>query len=80
MTLVRVLLAQNTPLSRRHAAQVLSELYHYYTTIHYTAVEIEVLALQSLLYQAQDHTQAALDALQRAIELAEPGGFHTRLC
>ena len=75
LTLVRILLAQNTPLSRQHASQVLSELYSYYTAIHYTAVVIEVLALQSLLYQAQDHTQAARDALQRAIELAEPGGF-----
>ena len=75
LTLARILLAQDTPNSRQQAGQVLSELYDYYTAIHYTSVVIEVLALQALLYQAQDHAQAALDALQRAIELAEPGGF-----
>jgi LuxR family maltose regulon positive regulatory protein len=74
LTLARILLAQNTPHSRRKAAQVLSEQYSYYTAIHYTSVVIEVLALQSLLYQAQDHAQLALDTLQRALALAEPAG------
>ena len=75
LTLARILLAQDTPNSRRQAGQVLSELYDYYTGIHYTSVVIEVLALQALLYQAEDREQAALEALRQAIELAEPGGF-----
>ena len=75
MTLARILLAQDTPNSRRQAGQILSELYDYYTGIHYTSVVIEVLALQALLYQAEDREQAALEALRQAIELAEPGGF-----
>lgn len=75
LTLVRVLLAQNTPVSRQRAGQVLSELYEYFTGLHYTSVVIKTLALQALLEQAQDHAQSALDALRRAIELAEPGGF-----
>ena len=53
LTLARILLAEDTPLSRQHAGQVLSELYDYYTSIHYTSVVIEVLAVQALLYQAE---------------------------
>jgi LuxR family maltose regulon positive regulatory protein len=36
---------------------------------------IEVLALQALLDDAQDDQVGALDKLERAIHLAEPGGF-----
>jgi LuxR family transcriptional regulator, maltose regulon positive regulatory protein len=36
---------------------------------------IEILLLQSLAYQAQDHLQLALAALERALALAEPQGF-----
>jgi len=36
---------------------------------------IEILALQSLALQAQDATLRALDALERSLALAEPGGY-----
>ena len=67
-------MAQNTPSSRQQAGQVLSEMYDYFTSIHYIAIVIEVLALQALLDQAEGREKAALAALQQALELAEPGG------
>ena len=75
LTLARVLLAEDTPRSRQRAGQVLATLYDIYTSIHYTAVVIEVLAVQALLYQAEGDEQAARGALQQALDLAEPGGF-----
>jgi LuxR family maltose regulon positive regulatory protein len=36
---------------------------------------IEILVLQSLALQAQDTTLRALDALERSLALAEPGGY-----
>jgi LuxR family maltose regulon positive regulatory protein len=75
LTLARILLAQDTPRSRQKAGQVLSELYAYSTSLHYTSVVIEVLALQALLHQAEDQPQTALDSLQRALDLAEPAGI-----
>jgi LuxR family maltose regulon positive regulatory protein len=75
LTLVRILLAQNTPQSREQARRALSQLYDYFTSLHYTSVIIEVLALQALLYQAEGREQIALEALRQSIALAEPGGF-----
>ena len=74
-TLVRILLAQNTAASRSRAGQVLADLRDYYTSIHYTVVLVEVLGLQALLEQAEGRVEAALATLQRAIDLAEPGGI-----
>ncbi len=75
LTLARVLLAEDTPHSRRRAGQVLSLLYDTYTSIHYTVVVIEVLAVQALFYQVEGDVQAALEILQQSLDLAEPGGF-----
>jgi LuxR family maltose regulon positive regulatory protein len=75
LTLVHILLAQNTPASRRQARQMLSTSYDYYTSIHHTALRIDVLALQAVLYQTERNEPAALDALAQALALAEPGGY-----
>jgi LuxR family transcriptional regulator, maltose regulon positive regulatory protein len=75
LTLIRILLAQNTPASRQQAGKILPTLYDYFTSIHYTFVRIEVLALQALLYQTEGKESAALAALESALVLAEPGGF-----
>ena len=75
LTLAQVLLAQDTPAGRQQARQLLLEMNDYFTSIHYTAIVIRVLALQALLYDAEGEKQATLDALERSIGLAEPGGF-----
>jgi LuxR family transcriptional regulator, maltose regulon positive regulatory protein len=75
LTLPKVLLAINTPASRQQAAEVLSRLYDFVTATHSTRFTIEVLALQALLHDAQGDERAALALLERAVSLAEPGGF-----
>jgi LuxR family maltose regulon positive regulatory protein len=75
LALPKVLLALDTAASRRQAADLLPQLRRFVQTIHNTRFLIEVLALQALLHQAQGEQSAALDALQQAITLAQPGGF-----
>lgn len=43
--------------------------------IHSTRFQIEVLALQALLYDSRGEGSAALKRLAKALGLAEPGGF-----
>jgi LuxR family maltose regulon positive regulatory protein len=44
-------------------------------TAGWTALAIEILALQAIAYQMQDDTNRAMATLERALTLAEPGGF-----
>ena len=74
LTPARIQIAQNTPASLQRAGQSLSDLYDYFTSIHYTSVVIEVLAVQALLHQVEGRQPAASAALKQAIVLAEPGG------
>ena len=46
-----ILLAQDTPASRQQARQLLAQMDDYFTSIHYTVIRIQVLALQAMLYQ-----------------------------
>ncbi len=71
----QILLAQDTPLSRRRARRLLSEMDEYFTSIHYATVRIRALALQAMLFSAEGDEKQALTALQQSIALAEPGGF-----
>jgi LuxR family maltose regulon positive regulatory protein len=71
----KIRLAQNTPASRREAAEALSRLYDFVTRTHNTRFTIEVLALQALLQDAQGDQRAALALVRQAVLLAEPGGF-----
>jgi len=73
LLLVKVLLAQDTTVSRKQAADLLAKLYDH--VLNDKRFMIEVLALQALLDDAQGDQAAALDKLERAIHLAEPGGF-----
>jgi LuxR family maltose regulon positive regulatory protein len=75
LALPKILLAQDTPASRGQAAEVLSRLHAFVTSIHNTRFTIEVLALQALLHHAQGKDQTALAALEQAVKLAQPGGF-----
>jgi LuxR family maltose regulon positive regulatory protein len=72
-TLVKVLLALDTSASRKQAADLLDKLYEH--VLNDKRHMIEVLALQALLDEAHDDQVSALDKLERAIHLAEPGGF-----
>ena len=75
ITLPKYLLALNTSDSRRQAVDLLSRLHDFFASIHNNRLLIEVLALQALLHGARNDEPAALSALERAITLAEPGGF-----
>ena len=50
LTWAMILLAQDTAASREQARQLLTQLDDYFTSIHYTAIRIRVLALQAMLY------------------------------
>jgi LuxR family maltose regulon positive regulatory protein len=75
LTLARILLAQNTTESRQQAAVLLSRLHDFYVSIHNTYCLINVLALQAMLNNALGDEPAALATLERAIIMAEAGGF-----
>jgi LuxR family maltose regulon positive regulatory protein len=73
LTQVKVLLAQNTTVSRKQAADLLAKLHDHVLTDK--RFMIEVLALEALLDDAEGDQVGALDKLERAIHLAEPGGY-----
>ena len=75
LTLPKILLAHDTPASREQAAEVLSRLHAFVTSIHNTRYTIEVLALEAMCYHAQGNIQGACTALEQAVVLAQPGGF-----
>lgn len=75
LTLPKVLLAINTPESRQQATDALARLHTFVTQTHNTRFTIDVFALQALLHQAEGNEPAALQALQRAVALAKPGGL-----
>lgn len=74
-TLAKVLIATGTTESHRQAEDLLSRLLDYYKAIHNTRCQIEVTALQAMLYNALDQEPEAPEKLERVITLAEPGGF-----
>ena len=75
LALPKILLAQDTPASRDQAAEVLSRLHAFVTSIHNTRYTIEVLALEALCCHALGNKQRALAVLEQAVTLAQPGGF-----
>ena len=74
-TLVKVLLALKTKQSQNQATDLLTRLYEYFSSVHNTRFLIDVLALQAILNKNQKDYDTALSLLERAITLAEPGGF-----
>ncbi len=75
LVLPKVLLALNTPASREAAAEQLVQLRNLAESHHLVHVLIEVLAMQAVLFETQCDHLAALRVLERAIGLAQPGGF-----
>jgi LuxR family maltose regulon positive regulatory protein len=75
ITYVQVLLAQDTPLSRKKASTALAKLRKTFTADHQTRLLISVFGLQALLSQAEGKETRALKEMEKAVALAEPGGF-----
>ena len=75
LVLAEILLAQDTPARRQQARELLAQMNEYYGSIHYTAIQIRVLALQAMLHYAEGNQSEALAILSNSIALAEPGGF-----
>lgn len=75
LTAVQVLIAQNTPESRRQAAESLGRLKAHLARIHNTRFLIDTFALEALLHDQEGDSRRSLTALAHALVLAEPGGF-----
>jgi LuxR family maltose regulon positive regulatory protein len=74
-TQARVLLAQH---KFDQALNLLAPLVQASESGGWLGAGIELLALQALVLDGQGHTDAAMDSLRRALELAEPEG-HVRI-
>jgi LuxR family maltose regulon positive regulatory protein len=75
LTRVRVLLAQDTVISREEAADLLAACRQFAEGADNTWLLIQVWALLAQLSQAQGQAEAALVAAEHAVRLAEPGGY-----
>ncbi|RME97043.1 MAG: hypothetical protein D6768_20620 [Chloroflexi bacterium] len=75
LTLVKIWLAQDTPGSRRQATEMLEKVRAFFETTHNTRFLIDTLALQALLCQSKGDYPNALDVLEQALILAQPGRF-----
>jgi LuxR family maltose regulon positive regulatory protein len=75
VTRARVLIAQGTDASLKEAVSILQELLAQAESTHNVYRQIGILAHLALVYQAQGQTDDALQALERSVEMAQPGGF-----
>ena len=75
LTLVQILMAQDTSDSRQQAADLLNQLNDFLTSVHNKQFQINVLALQAVLHDTVGEKSAALDKLTTALNLAQPNGF-----
>jgi LuxR family maltose regulon positive regulatory protein len=75
VTKARALIAQGTNASLQEAARLLQALLARAESTHNTYRQIATLVQLALAYQAQGQTHDALETLERALRLAEPGGF-----
>jgi LuxR family transcriptional regulator, maltose regulon positive regulatory protein len=75
ITAAHLLLAKGDEASVARGQALLSRLLQYVESIHSTRKTIKVLAMQAWAYDLQGRETEALDALERALILARPGGF-----
>ncbi|HRQ41320.1 MAG TPA: LuxR C-terminal-related transcriptional regulator [Chloroflexota bacterium] len=75
LTLPKILLAEDTPDSRQQAETVITQLADLAVSTHTIRLQMEALALQALLYQAQNKMRAAEETMVQALRLAQPGGY-----
>ena len=74
----KVFISQGTTTALKHAATLLADMSRFAQSTHNTRFLMETLALQAVLHATQGDEEAALDALEaleHALALAEPGGF-----
>jgi LuxR family transcriptional regulator, maltose regulon positive regulatory protein len=72
ITMARVLLAEDSPIE---ALELLTRLIEFTRTNGRISSEIEISILQALAHDCLTETDVAIERLQHALELAEPGGF-----
>jgi LuxR family transcriptional regulator, maltose regulon positive regulatory protein len=75
ITQCRILLAQGSEASLQEAGEKLAVYEKTNKVQNNTRQLIDILLLQSLVYQKQSKSDKALAALARVITLTEPGGF-----
>jgi LuxR family maltose regulon positive regulatory protein len=75
LTIVKFWLANNIPETRQKAADLLDQLERYTESYHNRLFQIEVLVLLAVLHAAENDQSAALARLEKAVELAQPGGI-----
>ena len=75
LTQPKLLLAAGTPESLANARTKLDALNTFASQIHFDSMRIDVLAVLALVQDAQAEEAAALETLDAALNLAEPGGF-----
>jgi LuxR family maltose regulon positive regulatory protein len=73
LTLARILVAGDGAGSRHGAFDFLSRLHDYYESTHNRYCLLNVLALQARLHLAHGDEETALEAMERAVVMAEPG-------
>ncbi|MEM7132540.1 MAG: LuxR C-terminal-related transcriptional regulator [Chloroflexota bacterium] len=74
-TQVRILVDQKQEESWQTAERLLRDEWSHAQQMHNIPHQIEIIALEALLYQRQGKTERALSSLERAIQLAKVGGF-----
>jgi LuxR family maltose regulon positive regulatory protein len=72
IVLARILIAQGRS---DQSAELLQHLLEAATAGGRTSRAIEILILQAMSFEAEDDTTQAITALEKALNLAEPGGF-----
>jgi LuxR family maltose regulon positive regulatory protein len=75
LMLPRILIAQGTAASLKEAAELVPRMRQYALDICNTLDVVELLALEALLYDAQGRSDASINPLQRALELAQREGL-----
>lgn len=75
LTLIKILIARNTPQSLKSAADQLDSMQKLMGKIHNRRLMIDVLGMQALLADALNQESTAFEKLSEALTLAEPGVF-----
>jgi LuxR family maltose regulon positive regulatory protein len=75
VTRARLFIAQGTHASLQEAVRLLQALLARAESTHNSYRQIGILAHLALAFQAQGHTDDALQTLERSVNLAEPGGY-----
>jgi LuxR family maltose regulon positive regulatory protein len=75
VTLIKALIVDDTEASRQQAIDQLAQLQGFVERVDNIRYQIEVFALQSLIDDAQGNEQAAMNKVEQAIRLSEPGGW-----